>query len=446
MTFQIDSICRENTDEAILNALEDLPKDLPTTYRRILRRLRDSGSTDPLTGKKVFELIAAARRPLTLEELREAISIEPGNTTWSTAKLVNDVMKSLDCCGSLIVVDEELSTVHFAHSSVKQHLEARPENLDIPEYHVKVDSADLSMSKIIITYLNLDVFQGQLSKSRHTSASPDATLLLRAGLPQGTLASNLARVLLKNRKIPNYDVGRDLEKVAGFTKKLEVPPQRANSFLSYAREHWLSHIRFYGCYYDRRMRGLLARVICGDIQVLELPWTSEDARTVSSHFLDSISRRSALTFCVSERLREQGKEGVHGMKQLLRRYSYGGILSVPKNLLDVMVEGRMADLQLLFDANPPNYGTFVDGTLLHIALMCGNVEIVEMLLDYGAKPNATGYYDLTIIEIAALSSIGEQVIPLLLGRGTDEIPIHELYSDELKEVLHLHRRKQLQKY
>lgn len=84
VTFQIDSLCRENTDEAILNTLENLPGDLTTTFRRILRQLNHSEAANSGLAKKAFEILAAAQRPFTLQELREAISITPGDTSWNT--------------------------------------------------------------------------------------------------------------------------------------------------------------------------------------------------------------------------------------------------------------------------------------------------------------------------------------------------------------------------
>ena len=64
MAFQIDSICSQKTDEAILMALEDLPKDLPETFNRILRKLERSNAGDPRFCKAVLDLVAAAQRPL----------------------------------------------------------------------------------------------------------------------------------------------------------------------------------------------------------------------------------------------------------------------------------------------------------------------------------------------------------------------------------------------
>lgn len=327
---------------------------------------------------------------------------------------------------------------------MKQHLETSPSSLDIPEYHVKKNSANLSMGKIVVTYLNLDAFQGQLidaSKSLHTSATQDASLLLRAGLPQGTVASSLARVLLKNRKIPNFDVGRDLEKAAGFTRVAKVQTQHANSFLSYAQEHWFSHTMFLFESGDQRLLGLLARLIDGDLRVVELPWTLEDARTFSPHFLDSISVHQTLLYYVVEGLRKQGKEGVYGMKKLLMRFLYGFHNS--EGLIDAIAEDNLAAIELMLD-NTSSKTLPIHPTLLHIASIWGNFEIVRTLLKHGADVKAADLYFGNVMLTAAVSSIGKQVIPLLLERGAEEIPIDESYSDEVKEVLqnsyYLHRR------
>lgn len=95
MVFQIDSICFQKTGIAILTALEDLPNDLPDTLNRTLRRLQHSSAADSRFCRRVFYLVVAAQRPLTLEELREAVSIEPGKKSWDASRLVNDMLRSL---------------------------------------------------------------------------------------------------------------------------------------------------------------------------------------------------------------------------------------------------------------------------------------------------------------------------------------------------------------
>jgi hypothetical protein len=142
VAFQLDSICSQETDESIVDTLQSLPKDLPETFDRILRKLEQSKPADPRLRKMIFELVAAAQRPLTMEELSHAISVVPGDTTWNVKKLVNDMHKTLDCCGSLLVVDEEHLTVHFTHHSVKQHLLSDFIDLNVRRYRVRLPEAD----------------------------------------------------------------------------------------------------------------------------------------------------------------------------------------------------------------------------------------------------------------------------------------------------------------
>lgn len=95
VAFQIDLICALNTDCEIINSLRDLLKGLPETCRRILHRLQHLTFADPSLGRKIFEIVAAAQRRSTLDELGEAISITPGDTSWDRSKLVNDLIRSL---------------------------------------------------------------------------------------------------------------------------------------------------------------------------------------------------------------------------------------------------------------------------------------------------------------------------------------------------------------
>lgn len=246
MAFQIDSICFEKTDEAILTALEDLPKDLPDTFNRILRKLQHSNAADPQFCQNIFSLLAAAQRPFTLEELREAVSVKPGETIWDASKLVNDMLKSLfNSCGSLVAVDEEYLTVHFTHHSVKQHILSKPTDPDMRKHHVNMEKADLYLGDIIVTYLNFRIFDRQLTKSNST-LSPQAIdypSAILESLPRSNFANRLAVKLLKTRKDPGLDVQGHLKIAAGIVDESKKQTQPAHSLLSYAQEYWLHHTK-----------------------------------------------------------------------------------------------------------------------------------------------------------------------------------------------------------
>ena len=453
VTFQLESICRENTDEGILKALEDLPKDLPTTYRRILRRLRDSGSTDPSMGKKVFEIVSAARRPLTLEELREATSIEPGNPIWDTARIVNDVTKLLGCCGSLVTVDEESSTVQFAHSSVKQHLETFPTEDDISEYHIDTRMSNLLMGEIVVTYLNLDVLQNILtntSSSSQTLTLPEMTVLLKASLPPQKLATTLARKLLKNRKTPGYDVGRDLERVAGFKREQQTQSLETYSFLPYAQKHWFFHTESLQgasmylispiCY------DLWTQLIEGLVPTVDLPWTSEDALTLNPSFLSLVpqSHHPALMeyACLSLVSRKKTFLEIQHFVNLLPPYVLIYKERAPGSYYDVVLFQAVLKknevlVQLLLDNTPANVNSHVIGysSILNEALRSWNLEIVRKLIHHGADVNAKEGGYIAPLETAARSSFGLETVLLLLKSGAARIPILDSYSDEMKSVL-----------
>ena len=77
------------SDGEIKQILQTLPHDLAETYARILDRKRKSkgGFKKLATAMKIFRWIVCARRPLLMEELKEAISIELTDTHWDSEKI-----------------------------------------------------------------------------------------------------------------------------------------------------------------------------------------------------------------------------------------------------------------------------------------------------------------------------------------------------------------------
>jgi hypothetical protein len=92
------------TDEEIREALTDLPRDLTHIYRQILKQSQLPGRS---YCAEIFKFIIAAKRPLTIHEMREALSVTLDDTIWDPSKLLNDVYSALATCGCLIIVDEE---------------------------------------------------------------------------------------------------------------------------------------------------------------------------------------------------------------------------------------------------------------------------------------------------------------------------------------------------
>lgn len=70
--------------------------------------------------QKIIKWVAAARRLLTLEELREAIAVEPCQRLRNLESVVNDISQLISCCRNLVTLDEEENVVQFAHHTIKK--------------------------------------------------------------------------------------------------------------------------------------------------------------------------------------------------------------------------------------------------------------------------------------------------------------------------------------
>jgi ankyrin repeat protein len=238
VALQIDILCTMKTDVDIHQALANIPKDLSNTFTRILKKHYEP-TTKP-DQRTILEIIAMAQRPLTSEELREVLSVSPGDSTWDPGKLINDVKSVLACCGSLVTIDEEDSTVQLIHHSVKQFL--IEEYCDSSGADFDIDDANLSMARLILTYLSYDHFDRQLS----TSVVPRIDVgdtpynIVKSTVVSHSSVQNVALGLLRLKKTRrSQDIGRTIQ---AMNPRQHVSRGYVFHFLSYARLYWIHHL------------------------------------------------------------------------------------------------------------------------------------------------------------------------------------------------------------
>ncbi|THX33193.1 hypothetical protein D6D12_01670 [Aureobasidium pullulans] len=169
--FQLEDICRQKTDESIRAALRHLPRDLFETYARLLSRIDHEGNTDICA--KVFRWMSVVKRPLHLEELREAISVEPCQPCFKAERLINNIKGLLQWCHGLIMLDEQDDVLHFTHSSIKEFLcsDAAQEPMS-SDFRVTLKEAELEVGAVCVTYLSFTDFKTQLIKRPAQSRQP----------------------------------------------------------------------------------------------------------------------------------------------------------------------------------------------------------------------------------------------------------------------------------
>ncbi|KAI4917436.1 hypothetical protein J4E85_009955 [Alternaria conjuncta] len=159
-TLQIESLCSMKTDKEIREALLDLPRNLTQVYNQILNQLQQPGRTYQT---EIFKIITSTMRPLTMEEMQEALSVTLGDTTWDPSKLLNSVDSALATCGCLITVDEEDGTIRTVHPSVNQYLIQKDREGHNGGVCLDPEEARTFTASIMVTYLGYGLFGTELS-------------------------------------------------------------------------------------------------------------------------------------------------------------------------------------------------------------------------------------------------------------------------------------------
>ncbi|KAK0667584.1 hypothetical protein QBC41DRAFT_134680 [Cercophora samala] len=230
VALQIAALCDEKTDADIRHALTDLPKDLHGTFSRILEKASKTGKKYQT---RVLKTLISVYRPLTTEELREALGVVPGNRIWNPEQHINNIYSVLESCGSLVMVDEESFTVRFVHQSVVQFLVGGFK--DSGQSIIAREDAAKSTGDLVMTYLSYDSFQSQVSTvmPQIPMGAAPSKIIHSMGISQSV--SDLAVRLLRTRKQPDFDMARV---IAENRKPLS---QHHHPFYAYVKENWQQH-------------------------------------------------------------------------------------------------------------------------------------------------------------------------------------------------------------
>lgn len=242
VVLQLDCLCNNDieTDDSIRRSLQDMPRDLYTLFSRILQRVKVTG---PSFQSRVLKVLVAAQRPLTLDEMREALSIVPADATWRPQQQINNIAHALASCGSLVTIDEEEGTVRFVHQSVSQFLLQGADNETPLDWHFTSHQASLEFGQLLVTYLSYGVFDRQLSTTVIPNISVGkAPAAVVQHVLDGSWKKTAALRLLRLRGQHDPDLGKTITEVSGaYQNSFEA--QVVFHLLAYARKYWLFHTR-----------------------------------------------------------------------------------------------------------------------------------------------------------------------------------------------------------
>ncbi|PCD38699.1 hypothetical protein AU210_007164 [Fusarium oxysporum f. sp. radicis-cucumerinum] len=422
-------------DDDIRQSLHSLPKDLEETFVRALSRIMSRQKKTGLA-QKVFRWVAVAKRPLTVDEIREAVSIDIGQPYLKTERLVREMTPIVLWCENLLqITEDQPQSLQFAHSTIREFITKGDLPIQLSDFHIDVDEAEHFAGEICITYLHLNDFKTAVARRlQPLRVNPMAIAgsVLSRGLKTTELTSRFADVFGHRRAKADPDLAAAL---ASYDRADGIDRLQQNyPFLRYAAKHWVSHT---ANFHKERSSAwnLWYQIITNGHALAHVPWQEplfyrkEEAILFWSHqahhyalllYANSILGLPELKRM--ELMRTSASEGddeaiaiflddrcsMLCIDTAFQAASAGGHIQVVERLLEAGADVNAA-------------ATVSEGrTALQAASEGGHIQVVDRLLEAGANVNtaAAKYRGRTALQAASEGGY-IQVVERLLEAGAD---------------------------
>lgn len=404
VTFQLSDICSRHSDYDIRVALQELPRGLVETYDRLLGRVLRDGNEELV--QKIFRWVACARRPLSLEELQEAVAVEPHQEYSEPDRYINGITRIPLWCHGLASCDEEDGALQFAHSTIKDFLFHQYRDKSHSNFHINPTEADIQLGEACVTYLSFNDFKTQLIKGPtpqnpdRTGRIPEAAIRVAVGSKASLAISRLTRF----GKRGHY-------KRAGSEVKFPWSADSENKFnnhpfLEYASANWLFHSKGF-----RKENVLLwekwTALLLSETDLLEesiegtqkllhltldqqhhalLQWAADMKRQFTSSEIEALSERDLCvepTTFMRTIMQAAGPTEHHALSAF--RFEAKEDESKACRLEVELVDDKL--IKVLLKSEFETYESALK-SLLHQAADDGHIEAVKMLLDADSGMNS----------------------------------------------------------
>ncbi|KAJ7327642.1 ankyrin repeat-containing domain protein [Mycena albidolilacea] len=145
--LHLESLGAKRKPKAVFEALENLPSDLDETYHNAVKRISDQDEEAREIAQSTLIWVTNAKRPLTVEEIRVALAIEPGTNQLDVANML-DIETILSVCAGLIIVDDEHSIVRLVHYTTQEYWD----RVQAPRF----PNAQTDVTHSLLTFLAFD--------------------------------------------------------------------------------------------------------------------------------------------------------------------------------------------------------------------------------------------------------------------------------------------------
>lgn len=157
MQCQLDYLSIQRTPKAVRRALKELPQSIDETYDGMLSRIPEF---DRNVARDALLWLSYAWRPLSLNELCEAVVLDDGINSLDEDSRLQHPRLILDICRGLITFNPESRRLALAHFSVKTYLTSdRIKAGRFSCFYLDDKSADTILAKKCLSYLRFPEFE-----------------------------------------------------------------------------------------------------------------------------------------------------------------------------------------------------------------------------------------------------------------------------------------------
>lgn len=158
--LQLDRIWSERTVTHIIKALESLPTKLESTFQETLHRIRNQTKQDSELGIKILQWLSRSKRPLKVDELRQALAVEwldgeDPATDFDSNNLL-DPESLIDVCGGLVFIEPASQIIKLAHFTLEEYF--RDTTTALPD-------GSLEISRTCVAYLCFNAVVAAIKQS-----------------------------------------------------------------------------------------------------------------------------------------------------------------------------------------------------------------------------------------------------------------------------------------
>ena len=165
--MQLQYLCSFELDSDIESSLGQLPPDLNALYDDLYGLLsRKPGRAQAAVFKNALSWLLCAQRTLKTEEFLCAVSI--GSKSGSSVKVASKDLV-LKICNNFVIFDPELDTFRFAHLSVREYLEQRPEYCSTT---INALAAEVCLWTVLSASSNINIEKWLLELGWRANGSP----------------------------------------------------------------------------------------------------------------------------------------------------------------------------------------------------------------------------------------------------------------------------------